>query len=466
MIKHGEMQDPLRLLGKAAAGLHMDNLPTTVVACARQRIVDTIGCLVAGYNSGIADSIRAYVCAQGGASEATLLPGSEKTTTAMVGFAHAAYIHGLELSDVAPRGTVHPGNEIVPIALALAERSGCGGAKMIPAIVAGYEIEIRFGRALFPHAFYRGWWTPGMLGTIGAAVTAAHMLGLDAEGIDNAIGIALNLAPTAMEHANTEGSSVKWLIGGQACMTGLMAAEMAARGVKGLRDVAKGWLPVLSDEHHSERLTEGITEDGTFAQWEMLSGIVTKFYATVGPLAGPLDATFSLIKRHDIQIADVEVIEAECMRRAAIFNGRHPDNDIVARASLPYCLAVAVCTRDPAQLLGPAFRLELLGDKTVRDLEDRVRIKENEDYERQYPKRSLAKVTITLRNGASHSLEVDRAAPGRYLNPTDEDIEQKFNLIARASLGPANTDRVLAILRRIEELPNVTELIGCLQTKL
>ena len=75
-------------------------------------------------------------------------------------------------------------------------------------------------------------------------------------------------------------------------------------------------------------------------------------------------------------------------------------------------------------------------------------------------------MTITLRNGASHSLEVDRAAPGRYLNPTDEDIEQKFNLIARASLGPANTDRVLAILRRIEELPNVTELIGCLQTKL
>ena len=130
----------------------------------KQRVLDTLGCLVAGYNVVISESIRSYVTAAGGSPEATLLPGGQKTTVALAGLAHATYIHGLELSDAAPRGTCHPGNEIIPVALAMAERQGCGGAAIIAAVVAGYEVEIRFGRTLFPSANYIGWWTPGLFG--------------------------------------------------------------------------------------------------------------------------------------------------------------------------------------------------------------------------------------------------------------------------------------------------------------
>ena len=67
----------------------------------------------------------------------------------MAAFVHAACIHGLELSDVAPRGTVHPGNEIIPCALAIAERDHLPGKAVMAAIAAGYETEIRIGRSLF-----------------------------------------------------------------------------------------------------------------------------------------------------------------------------------------------------------------------------------------------------------------------------------------------------------------------------
>src|SRR4051812_11637949 len=226
--------DTLALFGKAAAGIRTEKFPAEVLQRSKQRVLDTIGCLVAGYHSGIADAIRSYVEAQGGKPEASLLPGGQKTTASLACLAHATYIHGLELSDAAPRGTAHPGNEIVPAALALAERSGKSGAAVLAAVAAGYEVEIRVGRAVFPSAFYGGWWTPGLLGGIGAAVTGAHMLGLDAQGIDNAIGIALNLSPTCMARANEEGESIKWLIGGHACSSGLLAAEMASRGTKGM----------------------------------------------------------------------------------------------------------------------------------------------------------------------------------------------------------------------------------------
>jgi len=120
-MKHEKTPDPLALLGLAAASLRIETLPAEVVQRSKQRVLDTIGCLIAGYHAGIADAIRSYVLAQGGAPEATLLPGGQKTTVALAGLAHATYIHGLELSDAAPRATVHPGKEIIPAALALAE---------------------------------------------------------------------------------------------------------------------------------------------------------------------------------------------------------------------------------------------------------------------------------------------------------------------------------------------------------
>lgn len=461
-IQRDPQGEVLVRLGKTAAGLAFSNLPPEVIMRAKQRVLDTLACLVAGYDCGISDAIRDYVLAHGGSAEASLLPSGQKTSVALVALAHATYIHGLELSDAAPRGTVHPGNEIVPVALAMAERQGLGGDRMIAAVVAGYEMEIRFGRSLFSSAFYRGWWTPGIFGPIGAAVTAAHMMGLNATQIDNVLGIVVNMLPTNMIHANEEGESVKWLFGGQACQTGVLAAEMAARGVKGMRDVVGGFLPVLADETHPERLLEGITDDHRFSQWELLSGVVTKHYATVGPLFSALDATFDLLTLHDLQADDIEKIEINCMRRTALFNVRHPTNEIAARASLPFCIGVAVVTRDPATLLSSAFREETLTNALVHAVADKVVITENAEYERVYPAQSLARSTLFLKNGKQVTAEVDRSARGRYLTPTDADIENKFRVIATPVLGQAKTDRVVHLVQNLETLKDTKALIEAL----
>ena len=66
-------------------------------------MLETLGCLVAGNDAGIADSVRDYVLAQ-----AALLPCGQQTTVALAGLAHPRYIAGLELSDAALHGTVNP----------------------------------------------------------------------------------------------------------------------------------------------------------------------------------------------------------------------------------------------------------------------------------------------------------------------------------------------------------------------
>lgn len=457
--------DVLDQLGRATAGLNFDELPEEVVYRAKQRILDTVGCLVAGYDAGIATAIRDYVRSQGGKPEVTLLPDGDKTTIGLACLAFATYIHGLELSDAAPRGTAHPGNEVVPVALSYAERNGQGGRDIIPAVVAGYEMEIRFGRSIFPSAFYRGYWTPGMLGPIGAAATAGRMLGLDAAGHRNNLGIVVNLLPTGTIRSNEEGENVKWLIGGHACSTGILSAEMAARDVRGMHDVIGGWMPMLADKIHASRLTEGITSDGRFEQWELLSGVVTKHYATVGPLTSALDATFDLIAEHGITTDLVTDIDVECMKRTAVFSARHPENEVTARASLPYCLAVALVTRDAASLLGSAFRPEMLHNKAIHDLCDKVRITENDSFEAQYPAKSLARVTLTLADGRKVSQIVDRSERGRYLHPTDADIEGKFRMVAGPILGSGRTNRVISLVKEIDTLENIGELIEALRQR-
>ena len=456
-----DSSDTLERLGRAAAKLRIEDLPSEALQRSKQRLLDTLACLVAGYNEGISNDIRTYVRAQGGRHEASLLPSGEKTTSALAGFAHAAYIFGLELSDAAPRGTVHPGCEVVSAALAIAERERLGGKAILPALVAGYEIEIRLGRAVHPSAFYKGWSTICLFGAIGPAVTAAHLLGVDASRMEHAIAMALTLAPAATGRANEPGT-VKWLLGGHACATGMLVADMAARGVTGMRAV-ESWLRVIAEEVHPERLTDGIAPDGSFTQWELLSGIVTKYYAAPGPLAAPVEAMFTLVEEHDIRPEDVEEIHADCTRRTAIFNKPHPSDELEARGSLPYCLAVALCKRDPALLVGPGYRGEMLADPAIRATAAKVRVTANEEYENQYPARSLAKITVVLRGGHTHSLEVDRSEIRRYLTPTDADIEGKFRMIATPVLGERKTSRVVELVLGFEHVGDVGELMRSLQ---
>ena len=79
------------------------------------------------------------------------------------------------------------------------------------------------------------------------------------------------------------------------------------------------------------------------------------------------------------------------------------------------------------------------------------------------PARSLARVTLRLRGGKTHSAEVDRTERGRYLHPTDADIEDKFRAICTSILGNEKTDRVVELNKKLEHLPQVTEIIDALR---
>src|SRR2546430_1272963 len=65
-----------------------------------------------------------------------------------------------------------------------------GGRETLAAFVAGFETECRLGALVMPAHYAVGWHATGTLGTFGAAAAGAHLLGLDLDQWQTALGIA------------------------------------------------------------------------------------------------------------------------------------------------------------------------------------------------------------------------------------------------------------------------------------
>ena len=74
--------------------------------------------------------------------------------------------------------------EVVPPALAIAERDDLSGSAFLAGLAAGFEVTTRIGIGLdFPSFRARGFHGPGILGPFGAAATVGRLLNLDAATI-------------------------------------------------------------------------------------------------------------------------------------------------------------------------------------------------------------------------------------------------------------------------------------------
>src|SRR4029077_1692470 len=94
-----------------------------------------------------------------------------------------------------PSTGVHPGATLLAPGLAVAQERGIGGRELIVAFVAGAEAMIRVGRARHHSNEGRGVHAPGTTGPFGAAIVCGKLMGLDAERMRNALGIAGSLSP-------------------------------------------------------------------------------------------------------------------------------------------------------------------------------------------------------------------------------------------------------------------------------
>ena len=426
-------------LAEYAAGLRYEDLPKEVIAAAKDAIIDTIAACICGSALPWSRIIIDYAERTGPGGASRILGRGTAVQAPAAALANGALAHAFELDSLTrPGAGAHPGATVLPPALAIAQQQGgISGGSLIAAFVSGNEIMIRIGRATGHTNEARGFHAPGTTGPFGAAVACAHLLGLDAAKMTNAIGIAGSLAGGLLEFAKGDGGMVKRLHLGRASEAGVLAASLAASGFTGPRTVLEGqfgFLRVFCTEFAEAELTKGLGRDF------VTTSTVLKRYPVHATAHAAVRAVRDLQTEHAFTGGDVEAITVTGNKRMV---ERHaiaePADLMLAQYSIPFCVALALHreARDPE-----SYDESALTDPQIRALTRRVRIVP--EVESGHGAMGST-VSITLSDGRRFEKHVESG----LLEPGE--LPDKFTRLTRGALGESGAARLFARLQKLED---------------
>jgi aconitate decarboxylase len=233
-----------QLCEKIAATGHGD-LGAPAISAARRLVPDGLAIAIAGTNEEAIRILATHYREQGGAAQATAIGQSLRLNTVAAAALNGAAMHVLDFEPMWSPAN-HALSTTLPAVLALAEARGANGREVVTALVKGIEIQgwIRQASGQF-EARQARFHPPGAVGPLGAAVAVGHILGLGADRLAHALGIAASRAGSLLANAGTMTKSTHC---GQAAALGLEAALLAEKGFTANADVfgaAQGYVPAF-----------------------------------------------------------------------------------------------------------------------------------------------------------------------------------------------------------------------------
>lgn len=442
-----------RALVACIHAMRWEALPGDVRAAARRHLLDTVGVMVAGCAGDVAGKLEGVLASIRPAGSVPV-PGrsrrADRLDAALIGGTGA---HGIELDDGYRQGSAHPGVAVVPALLASAHGRQVSGARLLEALVAGYETVTSVARTCHPALRRRGFHPTGTVGTLGAAMAAGRLAALDPERLTHALGLAASGAAGLFAFLGG-GGDVKRLHAGHAAREGLMAALLAAAGIAGPPDVLDapdGFFQAFAfgtaeREHHltlPPQAPFGITD------------CYIKPHACCRHLQPALEALVALASEHGLTADHVRSIQVETYGIAAAHAGTGWSDFASAQLSFPFILALGL--RYGAVDLDH-FSPRILADPALAAVCARVHVSVDPELDRLYPELRPARVTVTTRDG-TFTRSANEALGSRMVPLDDAGLSRKFLRLASPVLGPRAAEDLHDALWAIEACADVTPLI-------
>ena len=327
-------------------------------------------------------------------------------------------------------GGIHPASSVFA-ALLVCAPDALDGAGWLAAQIAGAEIAIRVAHLLWPEDRSNQVHTTGSAGALGAAAAAAKALGLDADGVAQALEIAWAHAPISAFQLPAVKESIGW-----AATTGVAAARLAQLDFK--RDPVDG--RTLAFGAHPLDLPRAAEDPFVTSLGSTYESERTYFkrYSACRYTHAATDALGELLAEHDVQPEAIETIVVHALGNAIFLDDPAPRTLEDAQYSFPFVLA----SRALYGAAGPdEIALERLGDEHTLALAARVSIRHDPQLDEHYPDHYPARVVVRLSDG--RELERTRTgARGDREDPFAEDeLTRKFAALATPILGAEATER-------------------------
>ena len=406
-------------------------------------VADHLGCLLGGVEHTTAVAARRL--APPVEPGVTVIGTGIRTTAPEAARQNSIASHVIEMDDLVPSASLHPGSVVIPAALAAAEYSGADGERTLAAIVAGYELIIRLGEAVDPVRHYADGFHPtATCGVFAAACTAALLLGADAPTLRRALGFAGTGASGTLSYLN-DGAPTKPVQVGNAAGYGVMAAILNATGVPGPATAftgRHGFFQAYAPQADPQRLVSGLGTEPLRITQTGFKPLACCGY--IQPAAGLMLELAGRGLRRD----KVERIRAGVVSTAVPIVGEpraaklRPASVVDAQFSLPFCVAAVLsCGR-----LAPSDLVDALEDRAVTELAERVELVPDVELDAGYPQRWGGWIELELRDGRRLRREAADAKgyPGNPL--TRAELLKKVETMA-------GQERAAAIMEAAEVLP-------------
>jgi 2-methylcitrate dehydratase len=441
-------------LARYALGLKYQDIPDDVVRLAKRTILDTIGCTYGGYDAGpskIAIKLAGDVTAR---QPATVLISGVKTSADLATFANGVLIRYLDFNDAfvsLTHGAGHPSDTIAAL-LSAAELKGRSGRDLVTATVLAYEVFCKIADIFdylgngIDHSTMTG---------IAAVVGAGRLMGLTEAQMVQAIGITVGGNTATRQGRSDALSNWKAFAAADACRKAMFAVELAEQGMTGPGKVFEGtygFFKVMGRKPvEPPQLGEPFGIRRAFTKRFPLG----QFSQTVAQAA--VEVRPFITSADDVQEVNIRVSHSAIKIMADGPDKWKPQTHETADHSIPYAAGLVLMYGN----IAPEYYEDpYLHDARLLDLVGRIKVLLSEEADRTENEFNLCELEVVLKSGARKTARVEYHR-GHFKNPmTDAEMEEKFRLMARKHLSAERVDKLLGILRGIENEPQVTNLIA------
>ncbi|MBM4278429.1 MAG: MmgE/PrpD family protein [Deltaproteobacteria bacterium] len=443
-------------LAKYCGELKFSQLPDEVIDRVKYFFLDFIGVACRG---SLEDSSRSMIQfiqgMRGGKRGGVLIGTKERAPYLYSALGNGVSGHAIEMDDVNNESSLHPGVVVFPSALATGEMVGVTGKRLIEAVVLGYEIMVRLGKALGPkNSYERGFHPTGTCGTFGSSVAASKIMGLKEEGITNAMGVAGSQAAGSMEYL-AQGAWTKRFHAGWAAHSGMVAALLAKKGFKGPTSIIEGrdgFLHAYSNGADSSRVLEGIGSG-----FEILHTSI-KPYACCRYMQPPIDTLLKIIRENNLKPDQVEKVRLGLLSAGASLIAEpaekkyRPESVVDAQFSMPFGAAVALLYRKAGLR---EFQLSRIGSEDVKAMMKRVEYAVDPELDETFPRQWCATAEIFTNDGKRYFTRIEYPK-GDPENPLSwEELTEKFHDLSGRLWEKERRIKIVDQVKNLEKVPDL-----------
>lgn len=440
-----------RCIAEYAISYRTKPLDTEIRKLAKQHLLDTFACILCGTKEETADLILKYLKryqTEGGISiwgSDTLRIRSEKAA-----FYYGVCAHDCDYDNLSKNLNGHPGAGILPVVMALCGECNTDGETVLRAFIAGTEVDAAIGRGFLQSDLHPGWMQTSVLGIFGAVAAGGVLLGIDAETLEHAFGMAAGEASGVKINF---GSAAKDITVGHMCEKAVFCLKMAQLGLKSSQDTLgsnRGFFKTLCKTCQMDEIVDWMKSGNSDFT---TPGIILKPYPSCRGVHNGIDGMLSIIERHSFHSSEVQTVE--CLVQDTVLTADRypiPQTPEQGKFSLAYCLALCACKHKVAV---DNFSKTAVIEPEISTFMKKVTVTEDNSF---HNAKNGIELRVTLHNGETYFYR-GAYAKGDPNHPLDDkEHEGKLYDCFLRVTKKSEADEYIRIFRNLEVVKNVKDL--------